>query len=95
MIQEVITSPLKTKKYRAIMSDGSKIDFGSRNSQTYLDHHDKTKRHNYRVRHLANDKEHYLIKHLIPSPALLSYYLLWGNYETLDDNIKYLNKLLK
>ena len=28
MIQEVITSPLKTKKYRAIMSDGSKIDFG-------------------------------------------------------------------
>ena len=50
MIQEVITSPLKTKKYRAIMSDGSKIDFGSRNSQTYLDHHDKTKRHNYCVR---------------------------------------------
>ena len=95
MIQEVITSPLKTKKYRAIMSDGSKIDFGLKGSSTYLDHHDETKRNNYRVRHLANDKEHYRIKHLIPSPALLSYYLLWGNYETLDDNIKYLNKLLK
>ncbi len=52
MIQEVISSPLKTKKYRAIMSDGSKIYFGLKGSSTYLDHHDKTKRHNYRVRHL-------------------------------------------
>ena len=49
MIQEVINSPVKNKKYRAIMSDGSKIDFGSRNSQTYLDHKDETKRNNYRV----------------------------------------------
>ena len=94
MIQEVITSPLKTKKYRAIMSDGSKIDFGSRNSQTYLDHHDDKKRHNYRVRHLLNDREHYLIKNVIPSPALLSFYLLW-NTGNLEHNIKYLNELLK
>ena len=95
MIIQVIASPLKNKKYRAIMSDGSKIDFGSRNSQTYLDHHDDKKRINYRVRHLANDREHYLIKNLIPSPTLLSFYLLWGNYETLDENIKYLNEMLK
>ncbi len=94
MIQEVISSPLKTKKYRAIMSDGSKIDFGLKGSSTYLDHHDKTKRHNYRVRHLANDREHYLIKNVIPSPALLSFYLLW-NTENLEHNILYLNQLLK
>ena len=94
MIQEVITSPLKTKKYRAIMSDGSKIDFGSKGSSTYLDHHDKTKRHNYRVRHIANDREHYLIKNVIPSPALLSFYLLW-NTGNLEHNILYLNELLK
>ena len=94
MIQEVISSPLKTKKYRAIMSDGSKIDFGLKGSSTYLDHHDKTKRHNYRVRHLANDWEHYLIKNVIPSPALLSFYLLW-NTENLEHNILYLNQLLK
>ena len=74
MIQEVITSPLKTKKYRAIMSDGSKIDFGLKGSSTYLDHHDDKKRHNYRVRHLANDREDYLIKNVIPSPSLLSFY---------------------
>jgi hypothetical protein len=95
MIQEVITSPLKTKKYRAIMSDGSKIDFGLKGSSTYLDHKDETKRTNYRVRHLANDKEHYLIKNVLPSPALLSFYLLWGPYTILDNNIKYLNELLK
>ena len=94
MIQEVISSPLKTKKYRAIMSDGSKIDFRLKGSSTYLDHHDKTKRHNYRVRHLANDREHYLIKNVIPSPALLSFYLLW-NTGNLEHNIKYLNELLK
>ena len=95
MIKEVITSPLKTKKDRAIMSDGSKIDFGLKGSSTYLDHKDETKRNNYRVRHLANDREHYLIKHLIPSPALLSYYLLWGPYDILHHNIKYFNELLK
>jgi hypothetical protein len=94
MIKEVITSPLKTKKYRAIMSDGSKIDFGLKGSSTFLDHHDKTKRHNYRVRHLANDREQYLIKNVIPSPALLSFYLLW-NTENLEHNILYLNQLLK
>ena len=94
MIQEVIISPLKTKKYRAIMSDGSKIDFGLKGSSTFLDHHDKTKRHNYRVRHLANDREKYLIKNVIPSPALLSFYLLW-NTENLEHNILYLNQLLK
>ena len=70
MIQEVIISPLKTKKYRAIMSDGSKIDFGLKDSQTYLDHHDETKRNNYRVKHLANNRENYLIKNVIPTPAL-------------------------
>ena len=94
MIQEVISSPLKTKKYRAIMSDGSKIDFGLKGSSTYLNHKDETKRTNYRVRHLANDRENYLIKNFIPSPSLLSFYLLWitGN---LEHNIKYLNELLK
>ena len=94
MIQEVIISPLKTKKYRAIMSDGSKIDFGLKGSSTYLDHKDDKKRHNYRVRHLANDREQYLIKNVIPSPALLSFYLLW-NTENLEHNILYLNQLLK
>ena len=32
MIKEIINSPLKNKKYRALMSDGSKIDFGLKGS---------------------------------------------------------------
>ena len=95
MIQDIINSPVKTKKYRALMSDGSTIDFGLKSSSTYLDHKDKTKRNNYRVRHLANVREHYLIKNVIPSPALLSFYLLWGPYDNLHHNINYLNEMLK
>jgi len=95
MIKDIINSPVKNKKYRAIMSDGSKIDFGLKSSITYLDHKYKTKRNNYRARHLGNDREYYLIKNNIPSPALLSYYLLWGPYTTLHQNINYLNELLK
>ena len=95
MIQDIINSPVQNKKYRAIMSDGSKIDFGLKSSITYLDHKDKTKRNNYRARHLGNDREYYLIKNNIPSPALLSCYLLWGPYTTLHQNINYLNELLK
>ncbi len=95
MIKDIINSPLKNKKYRAIMSDGSKIDFGLKGSSTYLDHKDKTKGNNYRARHLVNDRENYLIKNIIPSPALLSYYLLWGPYTNLHQNMNYLNELLK
>ena len=95
MIKDIINYPLKNKKYRAIISDGSKIDFGLKSSITYLDHKDKTKRNNYRARHLGNDREYYLIKNNIPSPALLSYYLLWGPYTTLHQNINYLNELLE
>ncbi len=76
------------------MSDGSKIDFGLKGLSTYLDHKDDRKRHNYRVRHLANDSEHYLIKNVIPSPSLLSFYFFW-NTGNLEHNIKYLNELLK
>ena len=65
MIKDIINSPVKTKKFRAIMSDNRKIDFGLKGSSTYLDHKDKTKRNNYRARHLRNDRENYLIKNII------------------------------
>ena len=29
------------------------------------------------------------------SPALLSYYISWGNYKKLEDNIQQLNNRLK
>ena len=95
MILLTTNSPRKDKKYRAFINDGQYIDFGLNGSSTYLDHKDTDKRDNYRKRHLGNKIENHLIKNLIMSPSLLSYYLLWGPHTNIDDNIKYLNNLLK
>ncbi len=94
-IIEIIDSPLINKKYRAIINDGSHYDFGQKGSKTYLDHQNKYLRDNYHKRHLANDKERYLIENRIMSPALLSFYILWGGYTEIDNGIKYLNNILK
>ena len=95
MILLTTNSPKKNKKYRAYINDGQYIDFGLKSSSTYLDHKDISKRDNYRKLHLENKMENHLIKNLISSPSLLSYYLLWGPHTHIDDNIKYLNNLLK
>ena len=95
MILLTTNSPLKNKKYRAYINDGQYVYFGLKGSSTYLDHKDTVKRENYRKRHLGNKIENHLIKNLIISPSLLSYYLLWGPHKHINDNIKYLNNLLK
>jgi hypothetical protein len=64
-------------------------------SKTYLDHHNQFLRERYRERHLANEKEYYLIDNAIMSPALLSYYISWGGYRKLEDNIQHLNNILR
>jgi hypothetical protein len=94
-ITEIIESPLENKKYRAYTNDGKHYDFGSKGSKTYLDHHNQFLRDRYRERHLANKKEYYLIDNAIMSPALLSYYISWGDYKKLEDNIQQLNNRLK
>ena len=35
------------KRYTAIFDNGKKVHFGSKGSQTYIEHMDKTKRENY------------------------------------------------
>jgi hypothetical protein len=95
MIIKIEDSPLKMKKYRVFMDNGKHYDFGLRGSKTFLDHGDIIKRENYKKRHLANDTEKQLIKNLIPSPSLFSYYLLWGNSSDLQKNIEFLNNLWK
>ena len=75
--------------------NGKKYNFGLKGGSTYLDHKDKIKRDNYRRHHLGNPKEKQLIEGLTPSPALFSYYILWGDSTDININIRKLNKLIK
>ena len=81
------------KKFQVILDDGKKFDFGLKGSRTFLNDRTIDERNNYRARHLKNKNEKYLIDNLIPSPALFSYYLLWGETRDMDKNINHLNKL--
>ena len=92
IIVKIDDSSLKNKRFRVSLDDGSTFDFGDKNGQCYLDHHDKQMRQNYRKRHIANRRENELITKLIPSPSLFSYYLLWGDSTSLVKNIEELNR---
>ncbi len=94
-IIKIEPSTRKNKRFRVILSNGDKYDFGLLGGSTYIDHKDEKKRANYISRHLGNDKESELIESLTPSPALFSMFLLWGYTSDLQENIKYLNDLLK
>lgn len=75
----IIESPIKTKKYRIELNDGTKIDFGARNSITFLDGASDEKRNLYNKRHsqifLKDGRRAIDIKY---SPAWLSWHLLWN-----------------
>ena len=95
MIISVEPSRRKMKRLKVTMDDGKEYHFGLDGGSTYLEHTDKTIRENYRKRHLGNETERRLIENLVPSPALFAYYLLWGPYTDLDQNVKHLNNLWK
>ena len=75
-------SPMKTKKWRAIFSDGTHTDFGSAGMDDYTLTKDKEQRDRYRTRH-AKD-----LDTKDPRRAgFLSYYLLWGSSTSLAVNL--------
>ena len=61
------------------------IHFGSKNSSTFLDHYDKTKRSNYLKRHKVNENWDQV------NAGSLSAYILWGS--STDKNSNLLNYL--
>ena len=75
------------------LDNGRSYDFGLKGGKTYIDHYDKRLRTNYWKRHLANRIEHDRIMNHIPSPALFSAMLLWGDSTSLSRNIQILNRL--
>jgi len=99
MILSVGKSPLKAKRFRAIWTDSAgkerHTDFGQPQGYTYIDGADARTRVNYLKRHMANPLERAKIVQLTPSPAVFSMYLLWGESQDIDKNIKTLNKLMK
>ena len=63
------------------------IHFGSKNSSTFLDHHDKLKRSNYLKRHIVNENWNQV------NAGSLSAYILWGDSSDMYANlINYLDK---
>ena len=63
------------------------IHFGSKNSSTYLDHHDKHKRSNYLKRHMVNEDWGNV------NAGSLSAYILCGETTDLNTNLyRYLDK---
>ena len=63
------------------------IHFGSKNSSTFLDHHDEVKRMNYLKRHIVNENWNQV------NAGSLSAYLLWGPLIDLHTNlINYFNE---
>ena len=63
------------------------IHFGSKNSSTFLDHHDKLKRSNYLKRHKVNENWDQV------NAGSLSAYILWGDSSDMYANlINYLDK---
>jgi hypothetical protein len=87
-------SPIKHKRLRAILNDGSHVDFGLDTGSTYIDHKDPEIKYRYWARHYANKTERYLIDNMIMSPSLLSAYILWGAYPSIKKNVEWLNHKL-
>jgi hypothetical protein len=63
------------------------IHFGSKNSSTFLDHYDKTKRSNYLKRHRVNENWDKV------NAGSLSAFILWGSSTDMYTNLlNYLDK---
>ena len=95
MIESIIDSPRKNKRFRIILENKKYYDFGLTGGQTFIDHKNIEKRENYRKRHLGNSIEKNLIENIIPSPALFSFWILWGDSSNLKTNVIELNKKLE
>ena len=94
-IEELVTSTRKDKRFKITLNENGKTTtyhFGLKNSKTFIDHGDENKREAYLARHMANKKENYLISNLIPSPALFSAKLLWGQSMDIIRNLIGLQK---
>ena len=79
---ELSPSTRSDKKYMIKFQDPDKtIHFGSKNSETYLDHEDTSKRANYIARHSVRENWQEV------NAGSLSKFLLWGETTDLKTNL--------
>ena len=78
---EIYESKRKDKRFMAIVQ-GKRYHFGSKGSNTYIDHKNKKKRENYIKRHQVREDWDEV------NPGSLSRFLLWGDSTSLKKNIK-------
>jgi hypothetical protein len=77
-------STRKTKKFVALFSDGKRIHFGDSRYDDYTQHHSWDRQYLYRLRqrkHVIGDKDP-------TTPAVLSWYVLWGESTCMAKNIE-------
>ena len=93
-LEKIIKSDAKSKKWTAIFcmcegkskccdNDKKKVHFGQENADDYTITKDKEQRERYRKRHQKDLRTNDPMK-----PGYLSYYLLWGDSTSLQQNIK-------
>jgi hypothetical protein len=81
----VVDSANPKKRYTAIFDvDGrqKKVNFGDPNMESYVMHHDKERRENYRRRHARDLRTNDPLR-----SGFLSMFLLWGPSRSLEKNI--------
>jgi hypothetical protein len=93
-LEKVVASTAKGKKYTAIFctckgksccseGDKKKVHFGQENADDYTITKDEEQKERYRKRHKKDLRTNDPMK-----PGYLSYYLLWGDSTSLQQNIK-------
>lgn len=79
-------SNLATKKFKAIFDGKKTVHFGATGYRDRTLIHDKQEalkaRANYRKRHVHDRLNDYM------SPGALSWYILWGNSQNMQENIR-------
>lgn len=82
---EILPSTRQDKRYKAVIHDDKTtktFHFGLKGGNTYIDHHDKSKRENYIKRHKVNEDWSSI------NAGSLSRYILWGNSTNIETNIR-------
>ena len=84
---KIVKSDRAGKKWKAVFENDGRsktTHFGAAGMQDYTQHHDKERRERYRQRHKKD------LETGDPTRAgFLSYYILWGDSTSLDENIRH------